>query len=250
MRGRDFLTLDDEFRILKKELAQQGYFLEVQTGEYGVLPKSQQVKFPPSRVINAFDALRFYGAGMRGKPHVAFGRSGDFTPGGAEFDEVIKNLYADDLLYPWLVAQDAQHGDLHYSVGAKWYAGGDDHQNQTRYFFLYLFYRVAHEVLLGSPMIDAASRSKLYADIAALRQHWLTTPDAVTPYHRLLVAADQSVVTYMALAKTKTWYADRNAFLKSTDLLTEDRIVLATAVPLMAKATIRKNANKVLSGTV
>ena len=46
VRGRDFLTLDDEFQRLKRALEPAGYFLEVQTGEYSVLPKAEKQKFP------------------------------------------------------------------------------------------------------------------------------------------------------------------------------------------------------------
>ena len=56
VRGRDFLTLEDEFQRLKQQLQKQHYYLEVQTGEYDVLPKAVKEPFPRSRLINAFDA--------------------------------------------------------------------------------------------------------------------------------------------------------------------------------------------------
>ncbi|HEY5529177.1 MAG TPA: AIPR family protein, partial [Thermoleophilia bacterium] len=56
VRGRDFLTLEDEFQRLKQQLQKQHYYLEVQTDEYDVLPKVVKEPFPRSRLINAFDA--------------------------------------------------------------------------------------------------------------------------------------------------------------------------------------------------
>ena len=148
VRGRDFLTLEQEFHQLKECLFKKGYFLEIQTGEYNVLPKAQKQQFPEQSLVNAFDALRFYGAAVLRKPHTAFGRSGEFTPGGSEFDEVTKALTEDDLLVPWLMARHAM--DRGYSIGSKKSLGPNDYRNQTRYFYLYMLFRVASQVLTGN----------------------------------------------------------------------------------------------------
>lgn len=243
VRGRDFLTLEDDFQHLKRELAARGYFLEVQTGEYNVLPKSERERFPSDRRINAFDGLRFYGAAIYAKPHTAFGRSGDFTPGGREFDTVMDGLTADDLLVPWLIAADAE--GLGYSVGAKWHATGDDHRNQTRYFFAYMFFRVCSDILRDTPEVDLATRSSLYSKLMNLRDHSTETGIKDSPYQRLFGLADGAVATYMALAKRQNWYADRNAFLKSLDLLNEEHLIAASGQVLLAKDDVRQQAEQV-----
>lgn len=246
VRGRDFLTLEDDFRRLREVLKERGYYLEVQTGEYNVLPKAERDQFPRSRLINAFDALRFYGAGVLGKPHTAFGRSGDFTPGGRVFDDVMQDLSADDLIVPWLIAQDAWR--LGYSVGAKWGATGEDHRNQTRYFFLYVFFRTASEVLRGSPKLDSAARHQLYAQIVRLRdhddQHEVGTK--VPPYRQLLETVDGLVATYMELAKQKNWYTDRNSFLKRDELLDDERLIMVSGPLFLRRKDLRDQAAAVL----
>jgi hypothetical protein len=244
VRGRDFLTLEDDFQRLKRDLAGRGYCLEVQTGEYNVLPKAERERFPYSRLINAFDGLRFYGAAVLGKPHTAFGRSSDFTPGGREFDTVMDGLTADDLFIPWLVAGDA--ADRGYSVGAKWHVTGDDHRNQTRYFFAYVFFRVVSHVLRDTPEVDLATRHDLYAKLQLLRDHANSSGAADAPYQRLFELADSTVATYMALARAQNWYTDRNAFLKSTDLLNEEHLLAASGPVLLAKDSLRQQAERML----
>jgi hypothetical protein len=237
VRGRDFLTLEEDFRRLKAQLADRGYYLEVQTGEYDVLPKSQREKFPSDVRINAFDALRFYGAAILAKPHTAFGRSGEFTPGGSEFDNIMLDLTTDDLLVPWMTARYAE--GLGYSVGAKWHAATDDHRNQTRYFYLYGFFRIANTILHDSSVIDRSRRGELYRLVLSLHQDHQRTPANDSLLSRLLNKADVFVSTYMALAAANKWYADRNAFLKSQELLAETNLLLATAAVLLDKQQMK-----------
>ena len=97
---------------------------------------------------------------MLRKPHTAFGRSGEFTPGGNEFDEATKDLAEDDLLVPWLMAGHAK--ELGYSVGSKKDPSQNDHRNQTRYFYLYMLFRVASQVLSGSPQLEPSARLGFY----------------------------------------------------------------------------------------
>ena len=83
------------------------------------------------------------------------------------FDEVTENLTSADLLVPWLIAGDA--ASLGYSVGAKWHDKGEDHRSQTRYFFLYVFFRFASQVLLEATHIDLDRRPDLYDALVKLR---------------------------------------------------------------------------------
>lgn len=244
VRGRDFLTLEDDFQRLKVELRERGYFLEVQTGEYRVLPKAERERFPLDRLINAFDALRFYGAGVLGHPHTAFGRSGDFTPGGREFDEIMEGLTSDDLLVPWIIAKHAEQKG--YSVGARWHATAEDHRNQTRYFFLYCFFRIAAQLVRGTPTLDHGTRHSLYDDLLRMREHSLASPDGDSPFRDILKIADTVVLTYMTLAQSENWYVDRNAFLKREDLLDEVRFLLTSTPALLEKDKLCKQIQAVL----
>ncbi|HUF52829.1 MAG TPA: AIPR family protein [Dehalococcoidia bacterium] len=246
VRGRDFLTLEDVFHQLREKLKERGYYLEVQTGEYGVLPKAEKERYPRDRLVNAFDALRFYGAGPLSRPHTAFGRSGDFTPGGREFDGIMDGLTEDDLLVPWLIARHAE--EMGYSVGAKWHATGDDHRNQTRYFFLHCFFRAAAQTMRNTSQIDHAARQTLYADLLHLMQHAATT-EGTTPFQTLLSTADAIVSTFMSLARLQNWYADRNAFLKREDILQEDRFLLASAPALLERDKIARDVRDVLGAS-
>jgi hypothetical protein len=109
IRGKDFIALDDMYRKLKADLRGRGYFLETQAGEYDVLPKHKKMQFPrDTNVINAFEATLLYAAGVLGKPQDAFGRSGDFAPGGQKFEGLVNELTADSLFVPWMIAQQAQ----------------------------------------------------------------------------------------------------------------------------------------------
>ena len=170
-------------------------------------------------MIPGFDALRFYGAGVFGKPHIAFGRSGDFTPEGKEFDAVMGGIIPNDLLVPWIVARDAQ--DMGYSVGAKRNQPLDDHRNQTRFLFLYYFFRVAARVLLDMPKVEMDKREELYDSITRLRQK---DSKGEPVYKELLNKADGIVSTVMQLAVAEKWFSDRNAFLKQQELLDEKKV--------------------------
>lgn len=147
IRGKDFIALEAMYRDLKANLERQSYFLEIQAGEYDVLPKHKKVRYPrETHVISSFEATLFYAAAMLGRPNDAFGRSGDFMPGGERFEEVAKNLTADDLLIPWLVANSAKEA-LGYTAQARRNPEpGTEHRAQTRFLFLY-----CSSCLFGTP---------------------------------------------------------------------------------------------------
>lgn len=245
VRGRDFLTLEKEFHQLKECLFKKGYFLEIQTGEYNVLPKAQRQQFPEQSLVNAFDALRFYGAAVLRKPHTAFGRSGEFTPGGSEFDEVTKALTEDDLLVPWLMARHAM--DRGYSIGSKKSLGQNDYRNQTRYFYLYMLFRVASQVLTGTPEIDPINRLDFYEQLLKLREDYLAKPAEETAFRAILDIADNLVATYMTMANQFKWFYDRNAFLKNQELLNQERIVQASGQLVLKEAELKAMAMAVLN---
>jgi len=147
---------------------------------------------------------------------------------------------------PWLVSRDSEQ--LGYSVGAKWYVTGEDHRNQTRYLFAYIFFRVVNQVFHDIPKIDMATRHKLYEQINRLREHHESSPSDTSPYRKLLEMADGVVATYMELAKTQSWYVDRNSFLKQSELLNESHLVMASTGPLLGRAALARQAQEALAG--
>ena len=245
VRGRDFLTLEQGFHQLKERLLERGYYLEIQTGEFGVLPKAQKQQFTEQFQVNAFDALRFYGAAVLRKPHTAFGRSGEFTPGGSEFDEVTKALTEEDLLVPWLMAHHAV--ERGYSVRSQKSLAQNDYRNQTRYFYLYLLFRVASQVLTGTPEIDSIKRLEFYDQLLKLRDDYLAKPSEETAFRAILDIADNLVATYMTMAAQFNWFYDRNAFLKNQELLNQERIVQASGQLVLKEAELKAKSMAVLN---
>jgi hypothetical protein len=117
----------------------------------------------------------------------------------------------------------ARHAEARgYSIGAKHGVAPDDFRNQTRYLYLYMLFRVVSQVLTGTPEIDNTNRQEFYAKLTKLRADYLAGSAEQTAFAALLDAADTVVATYMGLARELNWFFDRNAFLKSQELLNPD----------------------------
>ena len=227
VRGRDFISLDDMYKKLKKELMLQGYYLETQTGEYDALSKAQQQKYPKtSHLINSFEATLAYAASILEKPYNAFGRSAEFTPGGEEYDNVVENLSGDDLLIPWQISGYAsQQG--YTKVTQRNPQPGTEHRAQTRYFFLFLFFRLTREALTQVQLpID---KNGIYKALHMLIEDYKKTPDNSHAFATLLQLTDDAVATYMDLAEQQKRYTDRNSFLKRVELIDETFVTQALA---------------------
>ena len=136
--------------------------------------------------------------------------------------------------------------ELGYSVGSKKGPAQNDHRNQTRYFYLYLLFRVASQVLSGSPQIEPSARSGFYEQLLKLRDNYRANAEEETAFKAILDTADKLVATYMNLASLGHWYQDRNAFLKSQDLLIENKIGQASGDLLVTQTDLREKAEKVL----
>ncbi|HEY7022834.1 MAG TPA: AIPR family protein [Ktedonobacterales bacterium] len=250
LRGKDFLSLEDTFRALHQQMQRRNYFLQVQAGEYDALPKHEQVKYPrATHLIDAFDALRYYASAVLSKPNTAFGRSGQFTPEGDEFKRTMDGITVDDLLVPWLMAQEAD--GLGYSAGAKrTETMQDDHRNQTRYFYLYTLFQIASRVIFDTDFdADAIKRHDLYGALEKLRaSRSLIDPEGRKShaFTYLLQKADQCVRTFMILARQQNWYSDRNAFLKGASLLSQDHYTMATAGPLTDVEELRMACRQII----
>ncbi len=223
IRGKDFIALDELYKQLKVELKARGYFFETQAGEYDMLPKHIKTNYPKAtHVITSFDATLFYAAGVLSKPYTAFGRSGDFMPGGREFEEVIKDLQADDVFVPWMIAQHAR--ELGYTALAQRNPlPGTAHRGQTRYLFLFLFFRLMQNV-----MGKGAMKDKIYSFLKTLKIDYDHNPHPQHPFSQLLAITDEAVATFMTLAESQQWYKDRSSFLKSKEVIQEDHLIMAT----------------------
>ena len=154
------------------------------------------------------------------------GGAGEFTPGGTEFDQAMKDLTEYDLLVPWLMAGHAV--ERGYSIGSKKDLTQNDYRNQTRYFYLFMLFRVASQVLSGSPQVEPSQRQDFYEQLLKLRLDYLASSGQETAFKAILDTADNLVATYMTMAHEFDWFYDRNAFLKSQELLNQERIVQAS----------------------
>lgn len=234
VRGKDFNGLEKKYRDLKDDLKRLGYFLEIQTGEFDALPQFQKDAYSPKdiHVINSFEATLFYAAGVLGKPYTTFGRSGDFTPGGKEFDNTIDELTADDLLIPWLIARYARN--LGYTAIARRNPQPfTAHRVQTRYFFLFMFFYLVQRIL-GINAITPHTKVKIYNVLKRLQSDYEQTPEGQQsqhPFYVLQTTADNMVFRYMRKAEVERWYTDRNAYLKQQDLVNIIRVSDAEALP-------------------
>ena len=247
VKGKDFIALEDMYKRLKKELSQRGYFLETQVGEYDTLSKAQQQKYPKgSHLINSFEATLAYAAGILGRPHSTFGHSQSFTPGGNQYDAIVNDLKADDLLVPWLIAGQAVQ--LGYTKAAQNKASPDsEHRAQTRYFYLFLFFRLVRQAL---EKVSLPSDKDYILKVV----RWLfedykkqATPTDAHLFKRLLTLTDETVFTYMELAKAGEWYTDRNSFLKRDELIENSRLIQASAASNMKLSGIGQEIGKLVN---
>ena len=133
-----------------------------------------------------------------------------------------------------------------YSLGTKKSLAEDDYRNQTRYFYLYMLFRVTSQVLRETPEIDPTTRHEFYQQLIQLRDDHLARPSEETPFLALLDIADTVVATYMGMASQLKWFFDRNAFLKSQDLLNQERILQASGQLLLKEKDLRQRALAVL----
>ena len=243
IRGKDFIALESIYERLKAELRVKGYFLETQAGEYDVLPKHRKKQYPKdTNVISSFEATLLYAAGILNKPHDTFGHSGNFMPGGERFDEVIKDVKADDLLVPWMIAGQAREKLGYTAMAQRNPQQGTEHRAQTRYLFLYLFFRLAREILTRVMGKGDVTKDEMYHMLKEVKADYDNNPQPQHPFFQLLLLTDEAIATYMALAEAERWYTDRNSFLKREELIGEGRIILATT---SAKLKITPIANQI-----
>jgi hypothetical protein len=247
IRGRDFIALEDMYKSLKSQFSARGFFLETQAGEYDVLPKHRKKLFPKdTNVITSFEATLFYAASILGKPHDAFGRSGDFMPGGEKFD-LITNLSVDDLFVPWMIARQAKEM-LGYTTSTQRKTTPDTmHRVQTRYHFLYLFFRFSREVLSALTSKSDVPKEEIYFMLNAIKADYDKHPRDQHPFLQLLTLTDEAISTYMRLATHLGWYTDRNSFLHREESINESRIIQGTGAVEMKIPQLAQQVQTILS---
>lgn len=218
VRGRDFLALETAFTKFRSELKGKGYYLEVQRGEFDALSKLERDPLNRSGArIDAFDAMLIYAASVLGFPHLAFGRSIEFTPGQDLFERCVEDMTAEDLLWGFLLGREAED-KFGYSAGRRRRESFDEYKNQTRFFFAFTVWRL----ICHAAQIDSRKESRRDAYQAAERWRKTLWQD-INLFRRLLEVADQTVNRFFLRAQKRNWFADRNSFLKSQDLISDQR---------------------------
>src|SRR5258708_604677 len=241
---RDFIALEAKYKELKTHIGKMGYFLEIQKGEYDALPKSKRTKYPsPTHLINSFEATLFYAAGILGKPHLAFGRSGYFAPGGIEYDKIVEDLTPDDLFVPWMIAKQGER--LGYAAKAQRDASHETaHHVQTRYLFLYIFFRLVRQMVAKILLEknDNQLKENIYRILMVLKADYNQHPKPEHPFAQLLTITDEVVFTLISLAEEEEGYKDRASFLESKELIEGTRI---NPIISPAKLKVYRLANQI-----
>ena len=102
------------------------------------------------------------------------------------------------------------------------------HRVQTRYHFLYLYFRFSREVLTTISIRSEVKNEEIYFMLHAIKADFEKNPREQHPFLQLLTLTDEAIYTYMRLAAQQEWYTDRNSFLHREDSINEGRIIQGT----------------------
>src|SRR5262249_5921602 len=120
----------------------------------------------------------------------------------------MENLTSDDLLIPWMIAgHTRKRGYTNRTRQTD--QQREPHRIQTRYFFLFLFFRLFKDVITKLTGKKEASKSEIYQILKVVQADYDLNPQSDHPLNVLLSLSDESVATFMALAETGQWYTDR-----------------------------------------
>jgi len=148
IRERDFLALTSDFRSWAREMAERyDVFLEIQRGGWDsrrALQKQNLALRQFTRMTNAFDLLKVYGAGWLGEAGLAFGKNPPFLPNGSIFKRIVSEegvmegepFGVEDLYAAYLLHTAAE--TYKFGRGAE-----QDSRRQSRF----LYYMVVLELL-------------------------------------------------------------------------------------------------------
>ena len=172
----------------------------------------------------------------------------------ALFDEVVKDLTADDLFVPWMIALQAKELLGYTALAQRNPQEGTEHRAQTRYLFLYLFFRLAQDLLMKVTKKSEVTKDQMYnmlkdmkADYDRSKDDYNESPGPQHPFIQLLFLTDEAIATYMALAEDGRWYTDRNSFLKREELIKEERIIQATAATKLKIPALAARIQQIMS---
>jgi hypothetical protein len=222
VREKDFLALTSDFKTWARQMAERyGVFLEIQRGGWDSRRALQRQKLGLqqfTKMANAFDLLKVYGAGWLGEAGLAYGKNPPFLPNGAIFKRIIneeglsegepfgvEDLYAAYLLQ---IASDK------YQFGR---GAPQDSRRQSRFLYFMVVLDLLREVLFRAGM--PATHRTLSSSLIKLFQE-----ENDQARDRLLDVAIEVVDSYLTQntenslfdepAYKNTFYFDLNAYLK------------------------------------
>jgi hypothetical protein len=132
VRGKDFYSLEQLQKQLKKDLDSHGYFYEIQRGAFAALKPSERAKYKIAPelsylvddgfrgLIPALEAIQAYTAGFKQLPGVAYGSPNELAPSGTWYKMVFDDQHEPDpkaFLYAFLVREWARKSN--YSRGSE-----------------------------------------------------------------------------------------------------------------------------------
>jgi len=222
IREKDFLALTSDFRTWARQMAERyDVFLEIQRGGWDsrrALQKQNPGLHQFTKMTNAFDLMKVYGAGWLGEAGLAYGKNPPFLPNGSIFKRIIneegvtegepfgvEDLYAAYLLH---TATDT----CKFGRGAEL-----DSRRQSRF----LYYMVVVDLLR-----EVLSRAGIPAGHRSLSSSMIKLFEASNEQAReaLLNVALEVIDTYLTQggdnslfdepAYKNTFYFDLNGYLK------------------------------------
>lgn len=222
IREKDFLALTSDFKTWARQMAERyDVFLEIQRGGWDsrrALQKQRPSLHQFTKMTNAFDLLKVYGAGWLAEAGVAFGKNPPFLPNGSIFKRIVneegttegepfgvEDLYAAYLLH---TATDTYH----FGRGAE-----QDSRRQTRFLYYMVVLDLLREVLSRAaiPVSHRSLSSSLIKLFASGNEQ---------AREALLDVAIEVIDTYLTQggenslfdepAYKNTFYFDLNAYLK------------------------------------
>lgn len=154
IRERDFIALDRDFREWQRDLEQTyDIYLEIQRGGWDsrkALQKQNPEMKQLSRVANAHDLLKIYGAGWLSYPGVAFSGNQPFLPNGSVYKQIMKpergRPFGVDDLFAAFLLQEASN-EAGYGRGAKKASRG-----LTRFLFAFVTISLLRDALQKEEM--------------------------------------------------------------------------------------------------
>ena len=149
VRERDFVAINQGFKIWHKELAEQyNLYLEIQRGGWDS-QRANQKQNPAgrqfSRFASALDLTKVYGAGWLAEPGLAFGKNPPFLPNGSVFTRMITEQTGERTFG----ARDLYAAYLLYESGKRmgFGRGGITARRQTKFLYYFVFINLLRDAL-------------------------------------------------------------------------------------------------------